>query len=301
VKLQASQLYSLDKFKETGIRTGLNDSWDYGRKHGLPLWCEFASRQHYLPGCFFVHYRPSQTALEMPLRGDLLIECDGRISRVKPGEIYLLPAGQHNSLRTAPGEDCWKIAAGFCGFLLAPFLAGLGFSGECNLLRPKKPELAVKLLEALTDLLHSRNREDVPKIVGITTQLWMELKPESLLPPQVADALRLFEFNLSKPIRIREVAGELNLSELGLTRLFKAHLGRTPGEELATMRMLKAEALLNGTSLSIAEISDQVGYSSSRCFARKFRGRNGIGPLQYRKAARLAAIHRREGGEKMES
>jgi len=291
---QGSSLYSLEKFKEEGIRTRFNESWDYGRKHGLPLWCEYASKQHYLPGCSYVHYHPSLTALEMPLQGELLIECDERIIRVKPGEIYLLPAEQYNSLRPVSGKDCWKFAAGFCGNLLAPFLAELGFTGKNNLLKPKNPELIAKLLETLMNLLHNQKEEEVPKIVGLATQLLMELKPESpILPPPVTDALRLFEFNLSKPIRIREVAGELHIPELTLTRLFKEYLGKTPGEQLRSMRMQKAKALLCNSPLSITEISEAVGYSSSRCFARKFRSSYGTSPLQYRQTAQ-STVKRRQ-------
>lgn len=67
-----------------------------------------------------------------------------------------------------------------------------------------------------------------------------------------------------------------------LCREIKKHTGKTPIQLLTDYRMVSAKALLKGTSLSVMDISQRLGYSSVSHFITKFKEYYNISPLQYR-------------------
>ncbi len=267
----------IDKLRQS------TESWDYGRKHALPIWPEFVSKGYFHETMFYAHHRPTNTAFELPLTGELLVEHGDRKITVHPGELYILPAGEPNTLRAGNATPCWKMSAGFCGQLVSPLLATLGLQGERNLIRLTTPQRIYDLLEKMFQLI--RNRESVPELAGLTLQLFTDISQQTIKqpPPQLADAARIFEFNLSGPITLREVAMELKLTEAQLIRLFRKHYHTTPMQFLRELRMQKAAALLRGSAMPIGEIAQTCGYLLERNFCREFQKKFGKSPRNYRK------------------
>lgn len=282
-KQSGSEMYALSQFRASHLRGAL-ESWDFGRKHALPLWPEFAGGQCFHEGNYYTHLCPSSTAFELPLLGELRIEHNGRTIVVKPGFLYILPAGEPNTLRPGPSGECWKLSFGLCGQMVAPLLATLGFSREQNLIELTAPDKLRQMIESMLPLLRRKEEKDVPELAAQGFRLLMALRMQQpfVADPLVANAIRIFEFNLAKPIELGVVAEELEVSELKLIRQFKKHLGITPRAYLIKMRMRKVAALLGRSTLSIGEIALMCGYSSSHCLAREFRKYHGVSPRKFR-------------------
>jgi AraC-like DNA-binding protein len=64
-------------------------------------------------------------------------------------------------------------------------------------------------------------------------------------------------------------------------------IGQSPQDFLIRYRMSKATSLLTSTSLSIGDISVQVGYPNQLHFSRAFRNIYGMSPRQYRQQNKL--------------
>ncbi|MDH4100934.1 MAG: response regulator transcription factor [Nitrospirota bacterium] len=86
-----------------------------------------------------------------------------------------------------------------------------------------------------------------------------------------------------RKIKLDEVAGKVLLSPYQLCRLFRKTTGLAFKEYLVRYRLLRAEMLLAGTTVSITEIACAVGFSDSSNFQRLFRKKNGVSPREYRK------------------
>ncbi len=85
------------------------------------------------------------------------------------------------------------------------------------------------------------------------------------------------EFNID------HLACALGLSRSSLYAKFKSLTGITPNDYILSKKIKRAAHLLQSTQLQITEISDMLGFGSSRYFTRCFKKSFGIAPSEYRK------------------
>lgn len=95
--------------------------------------------------------------------------------------------------------------------------------------------------------------------------------------------------NLGGPLTIDDLARAANFSKFHFTRIFQGVTGIPPGRFLWEMRVEQAKEMLASTSLTVADISVRVGYSSVGTFSSRFSRSVGMPPAAYR---RHAAAHR---------
>lgn len=78
------------------------------------------------------------------------------------------------------------------------------------------------------------------------------------------------------------LAREMNMSRTVLYSKFKAISGATVAAYINDYRLQRARSLLRDTSLTINEISEQVGFSSQRYFSTFFKEHTGMTPTAFR-------------------
>lgn len=110
---------------------------------------------------------------------------------------------------------------------------------------------------------------------------------EELRSKDLAFAERLskhIEDNLGDPnLNVTEIARNMAMSRAALYYKVNASFGKGVAELIEDRRMASAEELLKTTHLSILDISEKVGYSSSRYFSTRFKQlHKGCTPLKYR-------------------
>ena len=82
------------------------------------------------------------------------------------------------------------------------------------------------------------------------------------------------------------LARESSLSVSRFAHLFRDTTGTSPLRYLENLRVWKAQELLIGTSRSIKEISQAVGFADPLYFSKVFRRNLGMGPRDFRKDSR---------------
>lgn len=88
-------------------------------------------------------------------------------------------------------------------------------------------------------------------------------------------------------LTVEKIAKEMALSRASLYYKMNSVYGKGVAEIVEDKRMAKAEELLRSSSLSVLDISEKVGYSTSRYFSTRFKQtHNGLTPLKYRQMNR---------------
>ncbi|WP_116473945.1 GlxA family transcriptional regulator [Zobellella maritima] len=100
--------------------------------------------------------------------------------------------------------------------------------------------------------------------------------------PRLLEAVQLMELNLEEPLRIAEIAAQLQLSERELERLFRHYLQQTPSAYYRNLRLDQARWMLQQTSQSVTDISVACGFASLSHFTRSYRQRFNKNPSRER-------------------
>ena len=78
-------------------------------------------------------------------------------------------------------------------------------------------------------------------------------------------------------------ADQLFLTPKHLSRVIKEVSGRSAGEWIDEQVILEAKARLKTSSLTVQEISDQLGFPNQSFFGKYFKRHVGMSPSDYRK------------------
>jgi len=95
--------------------------------------------------------------------------------------------------------------------------------------------------------------------------------------------LNYIHINYNKPLTIKELSLQLNMSEGHFCRTFKAFTFKTPIDYLNYYRTTKAQEFLINSDKKILEISMDVGFNNLSYFINIFKKNTGFTPSEFRK------------------
>ena len=101
----------------------------------------------------------------------------------------------------------------------------------------------------------------------------------------VTDARSFMEANYMCPITLETLARRASMSREHFCRLFKRHVGATPIQYLASLRMFHAKHLLIMDREPMEVIAARCGYQNVNYFYMAFRKNTGVTPTNYKKGA----------------
>lgn len=90
--------------------------------------------------------------------------------------------------------------------------------------------------------------------------------------------------NFAQHLSLTELAEMVSVTPSHLSREFRKKTGENVSDYILKMRMLHARRLLEGSSMSISEIAENVGFSSLNHFDKMFKKDHGLTPTEYMKA-----------------
>ena len=95
-------------------------------------------------------------------------------------------------------------------------------------------------------------------------------------------AIAFIKDNCGRQIRIGELSKCCGMSESYFRRVFEKYMNMRPLDYVNFVRVQKSCALLRETTLTVAEVSERVGYESVSSFIRNFRRIIGCTPLRWK-------------------
>lgn len=157
---------------------------------------------------------------------------------------------------------------------------------------PLDPEPELK--EAMDDCLrraqnvHAANDGRLATRALHLVALVLDLKQSGERPPGYTEAMvqrarALLLETCDQPLQIRSVARTLGVSESHFRRAFKMHTGLSPKRYWMDLRLRQVRALLQNTSLTVAEIAERMGYHTAFHLSAEFKKQTGLSPLHWRR------------------
>lgn len=133
------------------------------------------------------------------------------------------------------------------------------------------------------EILHLKIKELVVLLLHTEVAQSIEELYSYLFTPQKTKLLDVVESHIYSNINIEQIAFLSGRSLSSFKREFKKHFDDTPANFIRKKRLNRAARLLHHSSLSIREISYQVGYEDSSHFTRLFKQYFKERPSEYRK------------------
>ena len=99
---------------------------------------------------------------------------------------------------------------------------------------------------------------------------------------QLQQAIDYIHAHLNRDLSLTELASVVNISPTYFASLFKKVMGISPHQYVIKQRVERAEVMLKGTDLAIADIALQVGFSSQSHLTQQFKRLTGVTPKQVR-------------------
>ena len=169
---------------------------------------------------------------------------------------------------TAKGEDMDKIL-------------GLEYGADDYITKPFNTNL---LISRCNNLVNSRRllQEKFSK----QPQAFAQMLATNPMDKEMLDrAMAIIERHLDNTdFNVNIFAREMGMARTNLFTKLKAVTGQTPNDFILSIRLKKGAVMLrNNPELNITEISDRIGFSSSRYFSKCFKEIYHVSPLAYRK------------------
>lgn len=100
----------------------------------------------------------------------------------------------------------------------------------------------------------------------------------------------------SHAVKLEELTERFHISKFHLLRVFKRIYGVTPMTYARMVRINKAKEYISFTNMSITQIAEMLGFSSTNAFSRTFAKEEGVPPTFYRSNGR-SSLNREEETE----
>lgn len=223
------------------------------------------------------------------LEGECFLNIDSRYYIAHPGQLVFLPKGKHRAY-THSSRNFRIYEMAFSADVGGENLMhALGLSDSDFLVDISDQDELRQLFENSCHVELFRNPVyDIGWCANILNmiRLYAEARQAQTLGGDelFAPVLSYMTAHLDNTVTTEELADLVHMQPTYFIRRFKASYGLPPIAYLGRLRLYKAMELLSSTTLSIEQISTEVGIQDSAYFARFFKKNCGVTPSEYRNA-----------------
>jgi AraC family transcriptional regulator, arabinose operon regulatory protein len=124
----------------------------------------------------------------------------------------------------------------------------------------------------------------LPHLLASFTHLsQFRLIKESGEKDPIAQSINYMLENISRKLKLEEIAAETNLSASHFSRLFLNRTGHSPIDYFIQLKIQRSCRMLDNSGWMIADVAREMGFDDQFYFSRVFRKVMGMSPGEYRK------------------
>lgn len=214
------------------------------------------------------------------LSGTARIRTDSETLQLRPGDVFYIPKGL--KYRSCWHPDTEIIRFYSFGFDFFPAEAQTVFKLQILPCTGKARELLTELEQDPTV-----NALSIGRLYRFLGEICPQMQTDLPEGNRVIVSRALEFMRRETGSSVAEVAQYCGISESSLFVNFRKHLNRTPVEVRHSILTEKAAELLRTTDMTVEQVSEQLGFSSSSYFRKVFREQTGQTPIEFRKQTRL--------------
>ncbi len=243
------------------------------------------------------HYRerPSgsmQYILIYCVEGEGEIRTNNTAQTLGADQFYMIREGVPHAYRS-DGQKPWSIY--WIHFAGSKADAYARFCGQVHALERSRTSRTNDRIELFSEIFRNLDRgfsletleyvnQCLPHLLASFTHLsQFRLIMESGEKDPLARSINYMLENLTKKLKLYEIATETGLSASHLSRLFTSRTGHAPIEYFIQLKMQRACRLLDNSGWTVADVARETGFEDPFYFSRVFRKVMGMSPNAYRK------------------
>ncbi len=253
----------------------------------------------FAPGDVLPPHVHDRTVVAVMLEGAFDLEIRGAASACTPGTVFVEPGGERHANRIGnagarvlvlePTPLFERDRLGPCRELL---------DGPAVMAHPSAAEVARRLRHRLS----AGNEVAVQEIEALAIELIgaaadTDAARDPVTPPDWAlRALEIVHETPLQPLRVSEIAAEVGVHPVYLTRVFRLCFGTSLGTYQRQRRLEWAAGRLRNSDEPVAAIAARAGFADQAHFTRTFKRFSGFTPARYRRHSTARRRQRREPG-----
>ncbi|PWJ47932.1 AraC family transcriptional regulator [Faecalicatena contorta] len=171
---------------------------------------------------------------------------------------------------TSPIVSCGSFAEKIGPLMELIFMLSLDFEQLYDVCS----SMSISVLLLINQLLLSRDRHQIRTSANNSDAIVDKIK-------------HYLDTHYTKPLSLESISKALNMTPNYVSHAFKAKMNISPIHYLLYRRFGEAQSLLMNTELTMAEISDLLGFSNPAHFSAMFKKHVGLSPVQYKRSIDL--------------
>ncbi len=226
-----------------------------------------------------VRLAPSGSFLLASIEGEGRIFLEGRWQVVRPGQLCLAPPRILNAFHAVARRQ-WTFA--WIRYEEPLSVQPLVHSRSPLRLEDGAQEIGRVVCGLRTEWEGGRDPAMIHHWISLLHGLNRRVAQPALAKSRLSALWERVSQGIAEEWKLGSLAAEAGVSSEHLRRMCRRELGRTPMEQVAFMRVQRAQELLHGTEDKLDAIAPQVGYHTADVFIRAFTRCVGLTPSQYR-------------------
>lgn len=212
---------------------------------------------------------------------------DGRIYRIKKGDVIMLRPGMVRAARSL-ADDPWHFISIGCR-LRFPNPEASEALGEHPVCFQEVPEEILRKCEELFHIWNGRSRYDMLVVKGLIFGLYYDLlrhwESRHFRPSQYSRIIKAQEYiqrNYSRQLHQKELAELCGYSEPHFRQVFHTITGMSCSQYIISVKIGVAKNLLLSGTANVSEASELTGFSDIYYFSRLFKKITGYPPSHFK-------------------